>query len=279
MAGDLRPDPRPDPRAVTLAATVSAVLFSVAFLDLPLRALAAAQEPAMRGFWRALTRVGESGWMLAVAGAVLALALLARARVRGARWRRGLATAAQIAGFALAAVGLLGLLAAGLKLTIGRPRPKMFEQVGAFDLSPLAFDFKLNSFPSGHATTVFALAATLALLAPRWRPLILAAGGWAAFSRVPAGAHYLSDVLAGSALGYYGARALARRAAARGLAFERDLTPARGREPAAALRLAWRRMAAPALSGLGRTIHDRRRSALRRDRADEERGRGGGGAG
>jgi undecaprenyl-diphosphatase len=261
-----------DPRALALAGWGSAVLFAAAFLDRPLRAWAAAQEPAARAAWDVATGIGDSGWMIAATAALGLWALAERGMAASTRRRAGLAAAAGVSLTALAAVALIGLAAAALKLVIGRPRPKMFESLGAFELSPLAFDFKLNSFPSGHATTLFALAAILCLVLPRWRALILAAAGWGAFSRVAVGAHYASDVLAGAALGYYGARAFARGAAARGWGFGPDLAPLGPRDAAAALRRAARRRRRQAARAIREKAHASSRAALRRRRADEERG-------
>lgn len=62
-----------------------------------------------------------------------------------------------------------------------------------------------ESFPSGHSAVSFAFAAAIAHRYPhkRWVKLLvfgLAAG--VALSRYPAKRHYLSEILAGSTLGY-----------------------------------------------------------------------------
>ena len=57
------------------------------------------------------------------------------------------------------------------------------------------------SFPSGHSATSFAIATVLALAFPGIGGLFLALAGCVAVSRVALGLHYLSDVVAGSALG------------------------------------------------------------------------------
>ncbi len=258
-----------DPRAAPIAITLSAVLFSATALDLPVRAMCAGLDPALRAFWRDLTVIGDSGWMLGAAAACAGFAALMRAEAVSRRWRAGLDAAAGLALFVAAAVAVLGLIAAVAKLAIGRPRPKLFETAGPFDVHLLALDYKMNSWPSGHATTAFAFATALALIAPRWRPLIYAVAVWGAVSRVAVGAHYVSDVVAGAALGFFGTRALARAVARRGWAFDGALRPRRGREAAAAMRLARRRLGARAAVAL-ETAHDRTRAALRRRRADEE---------
>jgi undecaprenyl-diphosphatase len=81
---------------------------------------------------------------------------------------------------------------------------------------PLVPHLASPSFPSGHAATSFACAATLAAFVPRSGQIVLyvlAAG--IAYSRVYVGVHYPLDVLAGAALGLGVATALRRLPAVR----------------------------------------------------------------
>jgi undecaprenyl-diphosphatase len=57
------------------------------------------------------------------------------------------------------------------------------------------------SFPSGHAMTAFAVAAAIAVLAPRLRWAVLAVAGVIAVSRAYLGVHFWLDVLAGAGFG------------------------------------------------------------------------------
>jgi undecaprenyl-diphosphatase len=222
---------------VNFAALGTAFLLAITFLDGPTMAYFRAADSELVIFWREVTVVGESHWMLALS----ALAALCGWRLsrlaKGPRLRAGARAVAGAGLYALASVAVWGLAAALVKLMIGRARPKMAPEFGPYHFEPFAFDFKLNSLPSGHATTLFALAGAAALIWPRLRPAIVALTAWAAFSRAPAGAHYLSDVIAGSALGWFGARFLARRLAARGVLFTPDLALKNRRAAARAVRL------------------------------------------
>jgi membrane-associated phospholipid phosphatase len=66
------------------------------------------------------------------------------------------------------------------------------------------------SFPSGHSMTAFAVAVTIAALAPRARVPLLALAAVIAFSRVYLGVHFWLDVLVGAALGLAIGLAVAR---------------------------------------------------------------------
>jgi membrane-associated phospholipid phosphatase len=94
-----------------------------------------------------------------------------------------------------------------LKLAVGRVRPWI-----AMGLAPPIGAPRDGSFPSGHASGSFCVAAFLAIAlpavwpGPAWRARLVAAGTLAvasliAISRVYLGAHFPSDVLAGALTG------------------------------------------------------------------------------
>ena len=91
---------------------------------------------------------------------------------------------------------LASWLNALLKALVGRSRPPHemgLEAIVGLPGSP--------SFPSGHAMSAFAVAAAIALLAPRLRWPVLALAAVIGFSRVYLGVHFWLDGLAGAALG------------------------------------------------------------------------------
>jgi membrane-associated phospholipid phosphatase len=88
-----------------------------------------------------------------------------------------------------------------LKIVIGRLRPRALFEQGLFDLAPINVGYLTSSFPSGHSQTVWAIAAALIIVYPRYDLLYLGVAALVSFSRVVTYDHYLSDVLFGSYLG------------------------------------------------------------------------------
>jgi membrane-associated phospholipid phosphatase len=123
---------------------------------------------------------------------------------------------------ALVAAGAYGagLAANVLKLLVARSRPHAFGDGDAvFDTFQAWLPFLpgrltvpwnhgVQGFPSAHAATAVGLAIGLSALYPRGRWLFFAFACLASFQRITAGAHFLSDVLAGAALGCFVALAI-----------------------------------------------------------------------
>lgn len=99
------------------------------------------------------------------------------------------------------AIGLSGSIAFCLKILFGRARPSLGLSPWAF-IGPTFF-YRYQSFPSGHATITFALAATLSRLWPRARWPFFLGAGVIALSRVLTGSHFPSDVFGGALLGIF----------------------------------------------------------------------------
>lgn len=149
-----------------------------------------------------LTDFGQSGWFLIPAGFVLIAANLTDWTGRTRRRLLSLYNWTCLALYTLVAVGLSGIAVNVLKYGIGRARPREFGEVGAYYVDFLGTNANYASFPSGHATTVGAVAGMLMLIFPRARLVILPLAGWLAATRIVVGAHYPSDVIAGLAFGY-----------------------------------------------------------------------------
>ena len=92
-----------------------------------------------------------------------------------------------------------------MKILFGRARPKYGGEFTFF-----SFDSHYNSFPSGHSADAFVSGVFLYYLLKyskysKYRFLPLAYALLIAFSRVVVSAHYLSDAVAGMAIGILGA--------------------------------------------------------------------------
>lgn len=114
-------------------------------------------------------------------------------------------------GFVLVTASL-GLLNSVFKWSFGRLRPfKPDDILAPFDWHPFPkgiiglFVQPPNlSFPSGHCSTVFAAAASMALLLPRWRWGFYAIAVMVAAERVAENAHYVSDTVAAAGISIIG---------------------------------------------------------------------------
>ncbi|HXQ27636.1 MAG TPA: phosphatase PAP2 family protein [Gemmatimonadales bacterium] len=105
-----------------------------------------------------------------------------------------------------ASVAVAGVLVTGLKLVVGRVRPSQTSD--PYQFHPFTHS---DAFPSGHATMAFALATALGdeIGSPWWVRTGLFAGATAtAWSRLNDNIHWLSDVLAGAALGITSAQVM-----------------------------------------------------------------------
>jgi membrane-associated phospholipid phosphatase len=94
---------------------------------------------------------------------------------------------------------IAGVVEFSLKHLVGRPRP----DAAAMSMLPIGPSYTPNfdSFPSGHATSVFAVACAFAYFYPRLRwPLYLLALS-IALGRLYLDRHYVSDILGGALIG------------------------------------------------------------------------------
>lgn len=183
--------------ATAAAGLLLVVLLGVAVangltLGLDLAIIRVVRDPrlvAPLGFLQAVTQLGGTPVVAAVAITVLALAALARQPRLGA-------------GAALT-IGLVSLLNGGIKRVVDRARP---------DLLPPILAEAGYSFPSGHSTSAMVAYGIVAVLVwrlawlPRWARRLSSFGcglivGLVGLSRIYLGVHFPSDVLGGWLLG------------------------------------------------------------------------------
>jgi membrane-associated phospholipid phosphatase len=94
-----------------------------------------------------------------------------------------------------------GFVAAKLKIIFGRPPPEALLNEGASGFHFFNGGIGFDSFPSSHAAIAAGLAGALSAVWPAHRRLFLGLAVIVAASRFIIGAHYLSDVLLGCAVG------------------------------------------------------------------------------
>ena len=101
----------------------------------------------------------------------------------------------------LASLALGSLILHTMKTVLGRRRPRDELELGLYGFLPFQLNLRCDSFPSGHALTIFCVAVilsgTIPVLAPVWFAIAL----YLALTRALLTAHFLSDVLVGAAVG------------------------------------------------------------------------------
>lgn len=186
-------------RASAVAVFLMGVLLVVVYLDVPMYRHAQSLDPNLRALLSTITRLGNSAWPLGVG---LAAFVILRMLLPGAQGRNKVALrrVQTCVLLLLGAVAGSGFLASLTKNMIGRARPPTLDGA-VFDFSVMAFQPGWASFPSGHATTAMAMMIVLAMMWNRHAVALIMAGGLIALSRCLVGAHWMSDVVAGIALG------------------------------------------------------------------------------
>jgi lipid A 4'-phosphatase len=175
--------------------TLVGIAISIAFVDRPVAVYFHQASPPVADAFRAVTRLGVSTYYL-IATAALALSFWLAGRLSQGRVATRLARAAVVPLFLFLSIAVSGLITDLLKVVFGRARPKLLftNETFGFDWWGTRADFW--SFPSGHATTVVAIAAALYYLWPRYLPLYVSFAVLVSLSRAVIGAHYVSDVIA-----------------------------------------------------------------------------------
>ena len=204
-----------------LAATAVLVVALVPF-DPMISQRAQGLPDGVVAFNERITDFGTFAWMIYGSGFVVILAYIvhrmSRNETAGGRAR----TAWRLPLYFFLTIGAASALVHLVKLVIGRARPELFSELGAYSLTPFAYDDLYSSFPSGHSAAVGAFFGAFSMLAPHLRPLFLLGALTIGVSRVILGAHYPSDVAAGLLLGLWTAIAVAYAFARQGWLFRLD---------------------------------------------------------
>ena len=167
---------------------------------------------------RILTDFGKDEYVLAVLAALLIIVAIVSPALRGMQRSLllGLGTRLQ---FLFCAVTVPVLFTEVIKWCVGRGRPFVGGEADVFHFSHFAGNPAYYSFPSGHATTAFALAFAVSAVWPKARPAMAVYAVIIAASRLVLLAHHPSDVVAGALIGIIGAMFVRYWFAARRLGF------------------------------------------------------------
>jgi membrane-associated phospholipid phosphatase len=172
---------------------------------------------------RILTDFGKDEYVLAVLGGLLIVVAIVSPALRGIQRSLllGLGTRLQ---FIFWAVAMSNLVTEVLKYCIGRGRPFVGGEANAFHFSHFAGNPAYYSFPSGHATTAFALALAVSAVWPQARVWMAVYALIITATRLVLLAHHPSDVVAGAMVGIVGTMFVRYWFAARrlGFAIQRD---------------------------------------------------------
>ena len=167
---------------------------------------------------RILTDFGKDEYVLAVLAALLIIVAIVSPALRGMQRSLllGLGTRLQ---FLFCAVTVPVLITEVIKWCVGRGRPFVGGEADVFHFSHFAGNPAYYSFPSGHATTAFALAFAVSVIWPKARLAMAVYAVIIAASRLVLLAHHPSDVVAGALIGIIGAMFVRYWFAARRLGF------------------------------------------------------------
>ena len=181
---------------------LSLIAISALLLDAPLASFRGHWSLALFGPAEYMTEIGWGGWYIIPWSIVLLVVNLRDWRGHSGRRLLILYNWTCMAFFTLIATGLSGLIVNIAKRSIGRARPQLFPDMGAFSFNPFAIDPYYASFPSGHAATIGSVGGILVLFFPAARHVIIPLAIWIAATRAIVGAHYPSDIVAGLAFGF-----------------------------------------------------------------------------
>jgi membrane-associated phospholipid phosphatase len=106
----------------------------------------------------------------------------------------------------LASLAIASIILHSIKVLLGRRRPRDELELNLYGFRPFTFDLSSDSFPSGHALTIFCVAVVLSTAVPVLAPLWFIAATLLALTRALLNSHFVSDVLVGAAVGLIATR-------------------------------------------------------------------------
>jgi membrane-associated phospholipid phosphatase len=184
-----------------LAAALLFLVAGLAFFPLDRRSAHYCRDQLHRPFWQLALRVTDWAkglpWIIA--------ALIAYIVVQGAiAWRGETPLLRQVSDYALALLAsfvVASIILHSIKIFLGRRRPRDDFQHGLYGFRYFTWQLQYDSFPSGHAMTIFCVAVVASAISPALAPVWLLVATCLALTRAMLTAHFFSDVLVGAAIG------------------------------------------------------------------------------
>ena len=156
------------------------------------------QTDYLKKFFVSITKLGDSLWYFLIIFSFFLLSFFGnKTKLISVKKCLYLKNLTYFSFFYLVLVGLITQL---LKHIIGRPRPNYVDVNSDTGFNFFSTDASFHSFPSGHSSTIFAIALILSLMLPGLRVFFFLFAFIVAISRVVVGAHFTTDILAGGLL-------------------------------------------------------------------------------
>lgn len=166
-------------------------------------------------FYKTITVIGESTFYFVLAIILLALLRTAQGFALTTKTAALLHHWMRVCLYFLLSLTASSLTVSLLKFVFGRYRPRALFENDLYGFAWFDAGWLVNSFPSGHSQTIFAVAAALCFIVPRYDLMWLGFAALIAISRVTTTVHFVSDIAAGAWLGVAGAIWVQRAFAAR----------------------------------------------------------------
>jgi membrane-associated phospholipid phosphatase len=152
---------------------------------------------------RLTTDYAKGAYWLSLAIAVLVVTWLARMLVSDTALLREIFRGALAF---LVCLAIASVILHSIKLVFGRRRPRDELEHELYGFRLFHYDWQHDSFPSGHAMTIFCAGVILSGTIPALALLWFAIAVYLSFTRALINSHFLSDVFIGAAIGMLAAR-------------------------------------------------------------------------
>jgi membrane-associated phospholipid phosphatase len=106
----------------------------------------------------------------------------------------------EVSGAFLASLAVASVILHTIKILLGRRRPRDELELDLYGFRPFTFDLRSDSFPSGHALTIFCVAVVLSAAVPALTIVWFAIAVWLALTRALLNSHFVSDVFVGAGI-------------------------------------------------------------------------------